>query len=177
MPMLAHDTDYFHIVRRAVLRRLRIADMLTDRVLVREKLFRHFFVDDRYTPRILVFAFVLGEIAAPQEFYAERVAVAGRDSGVERIDAWIRCLRIIRHGVFCAQNAAGAREIGIRQHGADGGRGYAGQLSYAPHHVEDQSPRISRRFLNQSEIELSNEIAGRDKPRVESGCFERATKK
>src|SRR5881227_3990283 len=166
MPMLAHDTDYFHIVRRAVLRRLRIADMLTDRVLVREKLFRHFFVDDRYTPRILVFAFVLGEIAAPQEFYAERVAVAGRDSGVERIDAWIRRLRIIRHGVFCAQNAAGAGEIGIRQHGADGRRGYAGQLSCASHHVEDQATRIGWRFLDQGEIELTDEIAGRDKPRV-----------
>jgi hypothetical protein len=38
--------------------------VLTDRVLVREKLLRHFLVDHRHTPRILVFAFVLSEIAA-----------------------------------------------------------------------------------------------------------------
>jgi hypothetical protein len=151
--------------------------MLTDRVLLREKLFRQFFVNDRYAARLFVFAFVLSEIAAPQQFYPERLAVTGRDCGEERVHAWIRRLRVIRHRVFCSQNAAGACEIGIRQHGADGRRGYAGQLSCASHHVEDQATRIGRRFLNQGKIELSDEIAGRDKPRVKSGCFERATEK
>src|SRR5207249_3173118 len=83
VPVPAHDADYFHIVRRAVLRRLCVADMLTDRVLVREKFFCHFFVNERYTAPLFVFAFLLSEITAPQEFYAQRVAVTGRDRGVE----------------------------------------------------------------------------------------------
>jgi hypothetical protein len=64
MPVLAHDTDDFHVVRRTVLRRIRIANVLTNRIFVREKFFRHFFVDDRHASRIFVFGFVLGKIAA-----------------------------------------------------------------------------------------------------------------
>src|SRR4030095_5030069 len=65
VPVLTHDANYFHVVRRAVLWRLRVPNMLTDRVLVREKLFRHFFVDNGHPARVLVFAFALSEIAAP----------------------------------------------------------------------------------------------------------------
>ena len=83
--------------------------------------------------------------------------------------------RVVRHGVFRAQNAARAGEIGIRQHGAGGRRGYSGQLSYPSHHVEDQATRIGRRFLNQTEIELTNDIAARDEARIKPGRLERTT--
>ena len=83
VPVLAHDTDDFHVVRRTVLRWLRVANMLADRVLIREKFFRHFFVNDRHTARVFVFAFFLSEIAATEQFYPECLAVAGCDRGEE----------------------------------------------------------------------------------------------
>src|SRR5262245_47010543 len=88
MPVLAHDADDFHVVRRAVLRRLCVADMLPNRLFTWEKFFGQFFVDNRHATPVFVFAFVLSEIAAPQQFYAQRVAVTGGDRGVERVDAW-----------------------------------------------------------------------------------------
>src|SRR5437870_89499 len=54
-----------------------------DRVLIREKFFRHFFVNDRHTARVFVFAFLLSEIAATEQFYPECLAVAGCDRGEE----------------------------------------------------------------------------------------------
>ncbi len=65
MPVFAYNTDDFHVVRRTVFRRLRIANVLTDRLFIGEKFFRHFFIDDRHASRILAFGFVLSEIAAP----------------------------------------------------------------------------------------------------------------
>ena len=64
MPVLVHDTDNFHVVRRAVFRRIGVANVLTDRIFVGEKFFGHFFVDDRHEPSILGFGFALREIAA-----------------------------------------------------------------------------------------------------------------
>ena len=64
--MRVHDADHFEVVRRAVARRLRVAQVLTDRVVVREKFLGHFLVDDGDARRILVFRLRLGEIAAAQ---------------------------------------------------------------------------------------------------------------
>src|SRR5262249_8561390 len=48
---------------------------------------------------------------------------------------------------------------------------YARQLSYTLHNLEHQPTRIGRRLLNQTEIELTDEIAGRDKARIKPGGF------
>jgi len=64
MPVLAHDTDNFHVVRRAVFWRIGVANVLTDRIFVREKFVCHFFVNDHHAPSILGFGFALREIAA-----------------------------------------------------------------------------------------------------------------
>ena len=77
MPMFADHTDNLQIVRRAILRRLGVANMLADRVFVREKFLGHFFVDDGDAARILVLAFGLCEIAAAQKLYANGVEIAG----------------------------------------------------------------------------------------------------
>src|SRR5207248_8711433 len=47
VPVFADHTDDLQIVRRTILWWLSIANMLADRVLVREKFRRHFFVNDR----------------------------------------------------------------------------------------------------------------------------------
>src|SRR5438105_10040203 len=39
MPVLAHDTDDFHVVRRSVFRRVGVTNVLPDRVFVRKKFF------------------------------------------------------------------------------------------------------------------------------------------
>src|SRR5215510_2512612 len=114
MPVLAHDTHDFHVVRRAIFWRVGVTNVLTDWIFVGEKFFRRFLVDDRNSTALLVFAFVLGEISAAQQFYAQRLAVTGRYRGEERIDARVRRFRVVRHGVFRAQNAARAGEVGIR---------------------------------------------------------------
>ena len=54
---------------------------------------------------------------------------------------------------------------------------YSGQLSCALHHVEDQATRIGRRFLNQTEIELADDIAARDETRIKPSRLERTTEK
>src|SRR5262245_24306372 len=81
MPVLAYDTDDFHVVRRTIFRRVGVANVLTDWIFILKKFFHHFFVDDRNAPRIFVFAFVLCEIAAAYQFYAKRLAVTGRNRG------------------------------------------------------------------------------------------------
>ena len=55
--MFAHDPDDREIVRRAVARRHCVADMLPERVALREKLLRHHLIDDHHPRRILVFRF------------------------------------------------------------------------------------------------------------------------
>src|SRR5215469_4746657 len=168
MPVLAHDTYDFQVVRRAVFWWVRVANVLTDRIFVWKKFFNCLLVDDSNTPRILVFGFTLGEIAAAKQFYTERLAITRRDRSEQRIDAWIRRFRVARHGVFHAENTARAGKIGIGQHGAGGRCGYSGQLPRASHHVEDQATRIGRRFLNQTEIELTDDIAARYEARIKS---------
>ena len=58
-----NDANNFQVVRRAIARRGRVTNMLSDRVLIREKFFRHFFVDNRNSPGVFAFAFGLSEIA------------------------------------------------------------------------------------------------------------------
>src|SRR5262249_15792550 len=64
--MFADDSDDLHVVRLAIFRRLRITNMLANRVFVRKEFLRHFFVDDGDPVRIFVLAFLLSEIAAAQ---------------------------------------------------------------------------------------------------------------
>ena len=116
MKMFTDDADNFHVARRAILRRLRVTNVLPDCVFVRKKFFRHFFVNDGNTTRVLLLAFLLSEIAAAQQLYAKRIEVTGRRRGVERICAWVGRFRIVRHGVFRAHNSTCAREIRVRQH-------------------------------------------------------------
>src|SRR5262249_44479216 len=79
VPMLANDTDDGEVVRRTIARRLRITNVLPERVATREKLLRHHLVDDQNTRRVLVFCFRIGEIAATQESHTHAVEPAGRD--------------------------------------------------------------------------------------------------
>src|ERR1044072_6852582 len=78
MNMLADDADNFHVVRRAVLWRLRVTNMLSYCVLIGEKLFRLLFVTEGNPAGFLFLSFFLSKIAAAQYFYAERIKVARR---------------------------------------------------------------------------------------------------
>src|SRR4029077_19456370 len=107
VPMFADHTDDLQIVRRAILWWLSITNMLADRVLVREKFRRHFFVDDGDAARILVLAFGLRKIAAAQQLDAQGIEIAGADRSVERIDTWVRRFGVVRHGVFRTNDPPG----------------------------------------------------------------------
>src|SRR6476620_1626080 len=177
MPVFADHTDDLQIVRRAILWWLSVANMLADRVLVREKFRRHFFINDRDAARILVLAFGLRKIAAAQQLDAQGIEITRADRSVERIDTWVRRFGIVRHGVFRTNDPPRVSEIGIRQHRAHRGRPYTRQFPRAFYHRKYQPTRIGRLFFNQAEVELADQIASRDKSRVQSGGFERAAKK
>src|SRR5204862_6803748 len=102
--MFADYADDLQVVRPAALGRLRVTNMLTDRILIRKKFCRHFFVDYSNAPSILVLAFGLSEIAAAPQLDAERFEIAGRDCGIEGIDAGVRRFRIARHCFFGGKN-------------------------------------------------------------------------
>src|SRR5215471_2992891 len=55
--MSAHHPDNFHVVRRAIARRLGVLDVLADCFFGRKKLFRYFFVYDRDMPTLFLLAF------------------------------------------------------------------------------------------------------------------------
>src|SRR5437773_2324417 len=119
MAMRSNDPDNFEIVRRTVLGRLRVSNVLTDRIFVRKKFFGHLFVDDGNAPAVLVFALRLSEIAATQKLYTDGVEVAGTDRSVERTRAQIRCLRIGRKRVSDRHDATRVGEVSIWQHRSD----------------------------------------------------------
>ena len=110
------DSDDFHVVRRAVLWRLRITNVLPERVCIREKLFRHLVVNDCDARRILVLRFSLSEIAAAQKLDADRVEVPGRRRGVKRTCARIRRFRVGWHHFARRHDATRACEVAVRQH-------------------------------------------------------------
>jgi hypothetical protein len=134
-------------------------------------------VNNGDTARILVLAFLLCEIAAAQQFHAERIEVTWRRRGIERIGARVRRFRIGRHGIFRAQDSTGAREIRVRQHCTCGRPGHAWQLERSLHHRKNCPTRISRRFFHKTEIEFGDDIARGVETGIESCRFESTAKK
>src|SRR4029077_11429243 len=161
VPMFADDTDDLQVVRRAILWRLGIADMLTDGILVWEKFRRHFFVNDSDAARILVLAFGLRKIAAAQQLDAQGIEITGANRSVERIDSRVRRFGIVRHRVFRTNDTPGVSEIGIRQHRSHRGRPYTRQFPRAFYHRKYQPTRLRRLFFDEGEVALSDELAGR----------------
>src|SRR5439155_26312114 len=113
MAMGVDYSDDFHVARRTVLWRLRITNVLPDRVCIREKLFSHLVVNDCDARRILVLRFSLSEIAAAQKLDADRVEVPGRRRGVKRTCARIRRFRVGWHHFARRPAATRACEVAV----------------------------------------------------------------
>src|SRR5437588_8652357 len=113
MPMGVDDADDFQVVRRTVTWRSGVTNVLADRILVRKKLFRHFFVDNADTPGLFAFAFGLGEIATAEELHPDRIEIAGRDRGIKRTRADIRRFWISRERIARRHDPAGVGEISV----------------------------------------------------------------
>src|SRR5438874_13776000 len=83
MAMGVDYSDHFHVAaRRAVLWRLRVTNVLPDRVRTREKFFRHLVVNDRNARHTFIFRFRLGKITSMQQLDTKRLEVARRRPGV-----------------------------------------------------------------------------------------------
>ena len=85
--MAADYADHEQIVRRVIFRRLSVTNVLTDCFRIRENLLRHPIVNNRDARRIFVFGFGLGEIAATQELYTDRIEITWGRRSVERARA------------------------------------------------------------------------------------------